>query len=174
MRYKSTLLLAVLPLVAATCCRDKELLCGDPVIGTFLTYEVVDATTGQNWYAAPGRPPSDSLRFLPVAGMPAPWYVPQPGQTRLGPLPVYSNQPILNNQQLIIYYLLLGNGDIDTVQVTLHFNPNLAPNPCGYGPVADEVAVSYNGRPNGVFRASEPADSLIGNSLNKIVRLLKH
>lgn len=174
MRYKALLPLAVLPLLAALCCRDKELLCGDPAIGTFLTYEVVDAATGQNWYAAPGRPPGDSLRFLPAAGMPTSWYVSQPGQRRLGPLPIYSSQAMVNNQQIITHYLRLGNGDIDTVQVTLHFNPNPPADPCGYGPVADEVAITYNGRPNGVFRASEPADSLRGNTLDKIVRLLKH
>ena len=150
------------------------MLCGDPAIGTRLTYEVVEAATGQNWYAAPGRPSGDSLRFLPAAGMPSPWVVPQPGQTRLGPLPVYSSQPVINNQQIITHYLRLGNGDIDTVQVALHFDPNPPADPCGYDPVADEVAITYNGRPNGVFRASEPADSLSGNHLNKIVRLLKH
>jgi hypothetical protein len=123
-RYKNLALLAVLPLTAALCDRDKELLCGDPAVGTYLTYELVDAATGQNWYAAPGRPPGDSLRLLPSAMTPTPGYAHQRGASRLGPVAVYSFEPVLNNQQTVTHYLSLGNGDIDTVQLTLRFAPN--------------------------------------------------
>ncbi|MDQ2793507.1 MAG: hypothetical protein M3Y12_05805 [Bacteroidota bacterium] len=58
------------------------------------------------------------------------------------------------------FYLRFSAQDVDTVVAQLRYTTLTGPDPCGYGPALEEVALTYNGRPTGTFRASVATDSL--------------
>jgi hypothetical protein len=137
-------------------CQDKLPVCGDPVIpGLRVRYQVVDAATGEDWFAQPGRTVPDSLRLLPTSqglGQPA---VRSGSRVLLGPITTLAGF----NNGVITQYLRFNATDVDTIVTRFAFN-TVQSDPCGYGPGVNEVAIIYNGRPNTVFQASTAADSL--------------
>ncbi|GAA3961012.1 hypothetical protein [Hymenobacter antarcticus] len=131
----------------------KEPLCGDPALGKFVTYEIVDAATGRDWFAGPGRPPGDSLRLLASAFGPARPATRFRTGFRVGPV-------VVDGRLMRTHLLRISTTDLDTVMVQLRYGPAPADDPCGFGPALAALEITYNGRPAGTFRADVPTDSL--------------
>lgn len=159
---------ALLSLWAVSC--QKEMPdCGSPIFGFETNYQIVDANTGQDWFAGPGRASGDSLRVLParnglIMGQQAKKY----GVIyRLGPAYVLDE-----GQGSATQFLRFSAQDIDTVVVKFHYGP-VQKGPCGESKPVQAVEITYNGHPNGQFRADVPADSLRSYGLLKTVQLRK-
>ena len=151
MRSVRSAVLAVLPVLFASCHKEQP-LCGDPAFGKFVSYDIVEAATGRDWFAGPGRPPGDSLRLLAHGFGPVQLARRVGAGYRVGPIDV-------DGRLVSTHLLRISPTDLDTVVVNLRYGA-VQNDPCGYGPPLEELQVTYNGRPNGRYRASVPADSL--------------
>ena len=160
---------ALLLLAAALAgCHKEQPDCGDPVGPPSLTYEIVDAATGGPWFAVAGRLPADSVRLLASAGGAA-----APAERRgqrlfIGPVAAFALAGGPAPQ-----YLRFGAHDVDTLLVQLRYAAVVQGGPCPAFPALEQVAVSYNGRPAGTYRADAPADSLGQGGPQKAVPLRK-
>lgn len=166
---RSTRFLLTFCALALAGCQKEAPLCGFPAFANYVSYEIVDANTGQDYFAGAGRPSGDSLRLLANTAGPSLRAVKLGGRVRLGPAPVFG-------RPTIIHFLRFSTTDIDTVVVTLRYGPTPQQDPCGYGPALDQVDITYNGRPGGTFRASVATDSLDGFKMplwGRVVKLRK-
>ena len=150
-------------------CRKEAPLCGFPIVHHLVSYEIVDATTGRDLFAA-GKLSADSLRLLASDQGPGQVAVRVGTGARLGPIRV------LNNQQRTITHLLrFGARDVDTVVTVLRFGP-LQRGACEDFAPFTEVEIIYNLRSNTILRANVPSDSLAlyeRGGRGKVVKLRK-
>ena len=96
-------------------CRKEAPLCADPIFYHLVSYEIVDASMGKDWFAA-GRSAADSLLLLASTQGPGQVAARVGTSARLGPIRVWNNQ-----QSTITHLLRFGARDIDTVVTVLRF-----------------------------------------------------
>lgn len=151
-------------------CRHELPLCGDPIVTHQVYYEIVDATTGQDWFLTSGLTLGDSLQLLASEQGPGQWAMRRGTGFRLGPIFVLNN-----SQSTITHYLRFSARDVDTVVTHLRFGP-VQHGACEDFAPLREVEITYNGRPNTLLRADVPADSLAlyeRGGLGKVIKLRK-
>ena len=89
----------------------------------------------------------------------------------------YRVRPVnVDGRRASTHLLRVSSTDLDTVVVEFRFGA--APNdPCGFGSPFEELLVTHNGRPNGRYQTSVPADSLAqiyrSELGGKVIRLRK-
>lgn len=145
---------ALLALGFSSCQKTENPLCGLPIFAHQVYYDIVDANTGQDWFATAGRTSGDSLQLLASEQGAAQRAVRRGSGFRLGPISVFNNA-----QSTITHYLRFSARDVDTVVTRLRFGP-VQHGPCEDFAPLTEVEITYNGRPNTLLRADVPADSL--------------
>lgn len=184
-------LLGLLPagLLSAGCSLYDPIPCGDPKGPPSARYELLDAATGQSWFARSGTTPPDSVR-VQQANSCEPFVSPQGytvrvqrGSTRLllGPdllITCGSEVPREGGTVTTTKLLRLNARDTDTLVVETEYGPK-SKGRCAnvYGSPVLKIKLLYNGRLAGDYELKNANTDTLGgyfeNGRGKIIKLLK-